>query len=93
MPRKRKMPEVWGSFEVAEFLDIYVQNLSGRNAPAGMPEPFGEVKATRLWLADEVRAFAPGFFKRRAERELHRDRLGKLREAGARAKANRAASA
>jgi hypothetical protein len=44
--------------EVAEILGRAPTNLYGKNAPAGMPEPYQKVRAGQLWRADEIREFA-----------------------------------
>lgn len=53
--RRRQVPELMGAAEAATEIGIPVQNLG---TTLGMPEPVARLKATRIWLADEVRAFA-----------------------------------
>lgn len=66
--RRRAFPELMGTTEVAQTLGIKAQNLSGRNVPVGMPEPVAHLRATRVWLADDVRAFAAELAARREAR-------------------------
>lgn len=46
--------ELWGVAEVCEALGTTTGNLSRWR---GLPEPLMRVKATRLWLADDIREF------------------------------------
>jgi len=62
---ERRVPEVWGVTEVADYLDVQKSNLSGQFIPAGMPEPFQTIRAGRLWVADDIREWAPEFWARR----------------------------
>jgi predicted DNA-binding transcriptional regulator AlpA len=55
--RRSKVPELMGVSEVAECLGIKPPNLYGNNAPKGLPEPVRHVRATKLWLADDIREF------------------------------------
>lgn len=66
--RRQRLPELMGAAEVAECLDIKSQNVRGPNKPAGLPEPVAHVRATPLWLADEIREFSEGYQLRRRRR-------------------------
>ena len=66
--RREDIPQVWGVSEVAEFLEVQVPNLSGKNLPAGMPPPFQTIRASRLWIADEIREWGPEWKVRRHRR-------------------------
>lgn len=55
MTIKAQLPELWGVAEVASFLGTTSANLDKR---AGLPEPVTRVRATRLWQADEIKAYA-----------------------------------
>ena len=72
MARRKPFPELMGSAEAAEVLGVKIQNLSGKNVPVGMPAPVAHLRATRVWLADEVRAFAVELEARRATRAPRR---------------------
>jgi len=50
----RQLPELWGVAEVCEELGTTTGNLDRWR---GLPEPITRVKATRLWLADDIRAY------------------------------------
>jgi hypothetical protein len=64
--RKRpKLPELFGRWECAQALGCSTANLDRQR---GVPEPIAEVKATRLWLADEIREFVVERDKQREER-------------------------
>jgi hypothetical protein len=73
--RRLRLPELFGAAEVAECLGILGQNVRGPNSPAGMPEPVvekgsgpGQLRATPLWLADEIREFNEEYQERRRRR-------------------------
>jgi hypothetical protein len=53
-PQESRIPDIWGAAEVAAELGIAVSNI---DRTAGMPAPVAELSATRVWLADDVRAF------------------------------------
>ena len=60
---------LWGVVETAECLGVHHQNL--RNL-RGLPEPVVKVRATRLWIAEEVREFAAVYRVRRLQHPLNR---------------------
>lgn len=57
-PEEFPVPEVMGAAEVAEHLGIRVQNIKGKSGPRGLPDPVQRLRATPVWLADEIRAYA-----------------------------------
>jgi hypothetical protein len=59
-------PELMGAAEAADELGVRQQNL---RTVAGLPAPYGRVRATTLWRADEIRRLA----KRRGARTDRRD--------------------
>ena len=59
------MLERMGAWEVAECLGVHRTNLQFIK---DLPEPVQELRATRLWLADEIQAFAKVYIARRQER-------------------------
>jgi hypothetical protein len=66
-----RLPELWGTAEVAEELGVAVSNLG---KVVGLPEPAvvlasGRSRPTRIWLASEIKAFA-----RRRRRTARRKR-------------------
>lgn len=61
-PRQPNEPELMGAIEAAEALGVRQVNL---RTLKGLPEPYGRVRASTLWRADEIRAFA----EERAQRE------------------------
>jgi hypothetical protein len=65
--RKLREPEVLGAAEAAEALGVRQVNL---RTLKGLPEPYGKIKATTLWRAEEVRAFA----------EIRRERTNDVQE-------------
>ena len=67
--RRPKLPELWGRTETAEALGCSTANLDRQ---VGVPEPIAEVKATRLWLADEIREFVIERDRQREERRKER---------------------
>ena len=60
---------LWGAIEVAGAVGVTVSNLDD---VAGLPEPVQRVRASRLWIADEVQEFAVGYNRRRTERAAKR---------------------
>jgi hypothetical protein len=54
-----------GAWEVAECLGVHRTNLQFIR---DLPEPVQELRATRLWLADDIRQFAKVYESRRQER-------------------------
>jgi hypothetical protein len=66
--KRPKVPELMGAAEAAEEIGTAVQNLGSL---LGMPEPVAQLRATRVWLADEVRAFAVEY-QTRPKVQLHR---------------------
>jgi hypothetical protein len=62
--RRRKLPPIMGAQEVAARLGIASSNL---DRTVGLPAPADKVAATRIWLAEEIEAFA-------VEREARRER-------------------
>lgn len=60
---RRAVPELMGAAEVADHLGIKRQNV---NRQAGLPAPVQQLRATRVWIADEIRAYA-------LERDRRRD--------------------
>jgi len=58
-------PELMGAAEVAGTLGVSVHNL---NAVVGLPKAVAQLRATRVWIADDVRAFAVEFKVRRRQR-------------------------
>jgi hypothetical protein len=53
-PRRTNEPELMGVMEAADALGVRRSNLSQL---VGLPEPYQKVKATKLYRADEIRAF------------------------------------
>lgn len=51
----RRMPELMGAAEVSEALGVRVCNLT---FVEDLPLPVSRLRATRLWLASDIRAFA-----------------------------------
>lgn len=60
-----------GAAEAAEVIGVAVPNLS---ALVGMPEPVAYLRATRVWLADDIREFAIDYQSR--EQVLRHKRKG-----------------
>jgi hypothetical protein len=58
-------PEVLGAKEVAALLGVHVSNL---NAIPDLPLAVSKVSATRLWLAEDIEAFAAEYRQRRTLR-------------------------
>jgi hypothetical protein len=84
-PERRRpvVPELMGASEAAETIGVYVQNLT---TLAGMPEPVATLRATRIWLADEVREFAADY-QSRSRVQSHRKGKGQERRNGAQRRA------
>lgn len=55
--------ELMGARELAELLEVDVSNL---RSVSGLPAPVGELRATRVWDAEECRRFARARARRRA---------------------------
>jgi hypothetical protein len=73
--RRSKVPRLYGVFEVGQALGVAVTNLAEKTiadgrGPAGLPEPVMKLKATRIWLADEIDEFAIEYKARRAKRKV-----------------------
>jgi hypothetical protein len=64
-PRKASEPELVGAADAAAILGVHQQNLRRQ---VGLPEPYDTVRATTLWRADEIRAFAAMRAKRDPKR-------------------------
>lgn len=64
-------PEVFGSFEVAEALEIHQSNLFHVK---DLPAPVQTIRATRLWLATEIREYAKLYNARRGRMGRHAKR-------------------
>ena len=62
---KGALLERMGAWEVAECLGVERTNLQFIK---DLPEPVEEVRATRLWLAEEIREFAKVYNLRRQAR-------------------------
>lgn len=56
--RVNNFPELMGTAELADYLGIKRQNVTGRSRPKGLPEPVQRLRATPVWVADEIREFA-----------------------------------
>lgn len=54
-PEVRELPELMGAYEACQELGVASGNL---RKVAGLPEPVAQVKATALWLAEDIRALA-----------------------------------
>ena len=55
MRRRPDEPELMGAHEAAETLGIWQTNL---RKVSGLPKPYQKIRATTLWRAQEIRAFA-----------------------------------
>ncbi|CAB4197743.1 hypothetical protein UFOVP1313_29 [uncultured Caudovirales phage] len=53
--RKSGEPEVMGASEAAEAIGVRQVNL---RTLKGLPEPYGRIRSTTLWRAEEIREFA-----------------------------------
>lgn len=60
--RRTQVPQLMGVAEVGDALGVRVQNLQFIK---DLPQPVAKVRATRLWLAEEIWAFAEVYNERR----------------------------
>jgi hypothetical protein len=67
--KRQELPELYGTAELAEALGCTIQNIDRQ---VGVPEPVMKVKATRLWLADDIKEFVDERDRQRAERDERR---------------------
>jgi hypothetical protein len=70
-----------GSAEAAERIGIPVQNL---NTLVGAPKPVVRLRATRVWLASEIEAFAEEYQSRERVVSAKAERKGTAREPSSR---------
>ncbi len=54
-PRQPDEPELVGAKDAAEILGVLQVNL---RTLKGLPEPYGRIRASTVWRAEEIRAFA-----------------------------------
>ena len=83
--RKRRpvIPELMGFAEVCETLGVRTGNLQ---FISDLPRPVASVRATQLWLADEILEFNSLYQERRDERAKRREDPGWAEGEEARAK-------
>ena len=62
---KAKIPEIMGAYEVSKELDVPRSNLQYIR---DLPEPFMVLKCGSIYLADEIREFAPLYAARRRKK-------------------------
>lgn len=60
-----RFPEIMGTAETAEALGVTVQNL---RFVSDLPEPIARIRASRIWLAADIREFAEVFRARNHNR-------------------------
>lgn len=83
--QRRNLPALFGAKETAQCLTaaglalgldppLPVVEVSNLQYIADLPAPVEDLAATRVWIADEIRAFAEIYAARRAERAARRRR-------------------
>lgn len=70
LTRHPKVPQLFGASEVAEAIGVSQTNLQFIK---DLPEPVQKIRASRLWLADEILVFAEIYQVRQQKRGEHHD--------------------
>jgi hypothetical protein len=69
-----KLPELFGAIEVCDALGVSTGNLQ---YVRDLPPAVAQVRATRLWLADDIRPFAKVYKARRTARKRRQAKAAK----------------